>query len=92
MKASVSVRTGLKLASTFMCVLLLAGAANAEVRPKVLSYPGDPPKRMIFIGNSFFYYNNSMHGHVRQLLRATPKATALAPDLGHHQRLGHQLA
>ena len=74
MKASVSVRTGLKLASTFMCVLLLAGAANAEVRPKVLSYPGDPPKRMIFIGNSFFYYNNSMHNQVLGIARAADPA------------------
>ena len=68
MKASVG--TGLKLASAFLCVLLLASVARAEVRPKVLSYPGDPPKRMIFIGNSFFYYNNSMHNQVLGIARA----------------------
>ena len=25
---------------------------------------------MLWVGNSFFYYNNSMHGHVGQLLNA----------------------
>jgi len=29
-----------------------------------------PPQSMLWVGNSFFYYNNSMHGHVGQLLRA----------------------
>lgn len=28
---------------------------------------GDP-KALLFVGNSFFYYNNSMHGHLGQLL------------------------
>lgn len=27
-------------------------------------------KSMLWVGNSFFYYNNSMHGHVTQLLSA----------------------
>jgi hypothetical protein len=27
-------------------------------------------KAMLWVGNSFFYYNNSMHGHVGQLLNA----------------------
>jgi hypothetical protein len=32
------------------------------------------PTSAIYIGNSFFYYNNSLHGHVSQLLRsADPK-------------------
>jgi hypothetical protein len=30
----------------------------------------DTPASMIWIGNSFFYYNNSMHGHFFQLLKA----------------------
>ena len=25
---------------------------------------------MLWVGNSFFYYNNSMHGHLGQLLMA----------------------
>jgi len=27
------------------------------------------PRSLLWVGNSFFYYNNSMHGHVGQLLR-----------------------
>jgi len=68
MKTSASI--GLKLASAFISLWLVAGAASAEVRPKVLSYVGDLPKRMIFIGNSFFYYNNSMHNQVLGIARA----------------------
>jgi len=30
-------------------------------------------KSMLWVGNSFFYYNNSMHGHVRNLLAAVGK-------------------
>ena len=29
-----------------------------------------PPKSVLWVGNSFFYYNNSMHGHVGNLLTA----------------------
>ena len=35
----------------------------------------DPPKHVLFIGNSFSYYNDSLHGHLRHLL--------LAADAGH---------
>ena len=31
---------------------------------------GGAPQSMLWVGNSFFYYNNSMHNHVGQLLRA----------------------
>jgi hypothetical protein len=31
---------------------------------------------MLWVGNSFFYYNNSMHGHVTQLLNADGKTSA----------------
>ena len=34
------------------------------------SAPTAPPKTALWVGNSFFYYNNSMHGHVGQLLAA----------------------
>lgn len=46
--------------------------ASAQSKPRVTSV--DAPKSMIWIGNSFFYYNNSMHGHFASLLRsADPK-------------------
>jgi hypothetical protein len=46
-------------------------AAQAETRPKITSLGPDFPKTEIFIGNSFFYYNNSsMHSHVLAMQRA----------------------
>jgi hypothetical protein len=54
---------------------LLAGCATAQPRPKVNALPGQPPTSILFIGNSFFYYNNSMHGHLLRIANADqPKA------------------
>jgi hypothetical protein len=47
---------------------LEAGAAAAQTRPEVRALP-TPPESAIYIGNSFFYYNNSMRSHVRGLMR-----------------------
>jgi hypothetical protein len=52
------------------CVL----AACAPVPPAIPAAPASAnaaPLSMLWVGNSFFYYNNSMHGHVGQLLRAS---------------------
>jgi hypothetical protein len=50
--------------------LCFAGALQAQVRPKVLDSGVKDPTSAIYIGNSFFYYNNSLHGHVTQLVKA----------------------
>ena len=47
-----------------------ATAAPAQVKPIVTSLGPDFPKSEIFIGNSFFYYNNGMPGHVSLLEKA----------------------
>jgi len=44
--------------------------ALAQTRPAVTSLGPDFPKSEIFIGNSFFYYNNGMPDHLSQLERA----------------------
>ena len=51
---------------------LVAGpiAATAQTKPVVTSLGPDFPKSEIFIGNSFFYYNNGMPGHVSRLEKA----------------------
>lgn len=36
----------------------------AQTKPKVSTLGPDFPKTEIFIGNSYFYFNNSMHSHV----------------------------
>jgi hypothetical protein len=45
-------------------------AAAAQTKPKLTTSGVENPASMIWIGNSFFYYNNSMHGHLLQLLKA----------------------
>ena len=45
-------------------------AALAQTKPVVASLGPDFPKTEIFIGNSFFYYNNGMPGHVTLLEKA----------------------
>lgn len=60
----------------FVAVLATAGwigfgpaAALAQTKPVVTSLGPDFPKTEIFIGNSFFYFNNSMHSHVLAMQR-----------------------
>ena len=52
--------------------------ANAQTKPAVTTLGPDFPKTEIFIGNSFFYYNNSMHSHVLAMQRAADPANKQA--------------
>lgn len=47
------------------------GQTPAGSASKQASTPGQISS-LLWVGNSFFYYNNSMHGHLGQLLRAQP--------------------
>ena len=58
------------LAATFIVLGGIAGVAHAQTKPLVTTLGPDFPKTGIFIGNSFFYYNNSMHSHVLAMQRA----------------------
>lgn len=57
------------------CLLMIwlggLGPLWAQIRPKVLDHGIENPASAIFIGNSFFYYNNSLHNHVGQLIRSS---------------------
>jgi hypothetical protein len=60
-----------------LVVLALVGGLNAvpsagqaQTRPLVTTLAPDFPRTEVFIGNSFFYYNNGIPGHVSQLERA----------------------
>ena len=53
-------------AALLAATLALAGCAGVSEAP---AKPADV-KSMLWVGNSFFYYNNSMHGHVGLLLAA----------------------
>ncbi len=61
------------LAAT-VAALGLALPASAQTRPAVRDLGIENPTSALFVGNSFFYYNNSMHGHLGAMLAAsTPK-------------------
>jgi hypothetical protein len=64
---SVSTRR-LAAAATLLAAWLLA--ACSSVPAAAPAAPSTPPKTALWVGNSFFYYNNSMHGHVGSLIAA----------------------
>jgi hypothetical protein len=47
-----------------------SSTAPAPGAPAPAPFKGDKPASLLWVGNSFFYYNNSMHGHVGLLLGA----------------------
>ena len=57
-----------------LVLLVMLGALSACTSPAPLvqtpQTPAEPPHNMLWVGNSFYYYNNSMHGHVGKLLQA----------------------
>jgi hypothetical protein len=58
--------------SAALGLAVLFGAATgalAQTKPKLKEVGIDKPTSSIYIGNSFFYYNNSLHNHVGQLIR-----------------------
>ena len=45
----------------------LACAASAAPAPRVRAPQVDTPTRVLFVGNSYFYYSDSLHNHVRRM-------------------------
>src|ERR1700761_875709 len=62
--------SGMFRAAFAVLAAVLAAAAHAQTKPTVTSLAPDLPKREIFIGNSFFYYNNGLPDHLVKLERA----------------------
>ncbi len=58
-----------------------AGPSAAQAKPRVLDSGATPPASVIYIGNSFFYYNNGISGHVAQLLRSAEPQRRLGSTL-----------
>jgi hypothetical protein len=55
-----------------------ASVAHAQTKPLVTTLGPDFPKTGIFIGNSFFYYNNGLPGHLSLMEKAADPANKLA--------------
>lgn len=50
--------------------LFAAALAHAADTPSVKQRPVDTPHNILFVGNSYFYYNDSLHNHVRRMVDA----------------------
>lgn len=56
--------------TALLCAIALSG--NNAIAADGQTVHG--PQRLLYVGNSFYYYNNSLHGHVNRLLSsALPK-------------------
>jgi len=77
-----------------LCAALLLAAPAHAAAPAIKAPNPDTPKRVLFVGNSYFYYNGSLHFHARRVaLAADPawskpfiykSATIAAAPLAHH--------
>jgi hypothetical protein len=57
------------LCSLFM-LALLSGPLQAQTHPKRIDVGPEPVQSLLWVGNSFFYYNNSLHGHYNEIVKA----------------------
>jgi len=71
------------VAFVFLIILVsLSSTLLAQTKPKRTEIGGEPPKSILWVGNSFFYYNNSMHNYLSNLVRAAdPKNTLRATSV-----------
>ena len=58
------IRFNLRAVLMLGAALLLAACASKPMPP---AKSVEPVKTALWVGNSFFYYNNSMHGHYREI-------------------------
>ena len=78
--------SGIKRLPAYVLVLALVAGyctlAAAQTKPLRSEVGGATPASMLWVGNSFFYFNNSMHSHVISLVRAAdPKAAPRATSV-----------
>ena len=62
-----------------------------------LSLTAEQPKNILFVGNSYLYYNNSVHNYVELMLREhygtdiETKLSAIGGSRLHHHNIDHLL-
>ena len=82
MSLSTSFVKRLAALTTAVFLLALSHAALSQVKPKRTAIGGEPVASTMWVGNSFFYFNNSMHTHVLNIIRsADPQATVRATSI-----------
>ncbi len=62
---------------TMLLVVLFSNAVcvQAAQSPEVKQLPIESPKRILFVGNSYLYYNDSLHNHVSRIATAADPAS-----------------
>lgn len=58
-----------------LLIAVAASTANADITPTVTGPDTPNPAQILYVGNSYFYYNNSLHNYVRRM------AVAAYPDM-----------
>jgi hypothetical protein len=58
------------LVASFMGVVGATSSLAALTAPTVRAPQVDSPKRVLFVGNSYMYYGDSLHNHVRRMVAA----------------------
>lgn len=58
------------VAALLLALLLAPLSPQAQTKPKRMD-AGPPPESILWVGNSFFYYNNSMHNHFGRLVASS---------------------
>ena len=60
-----------------VAAVLAASVAHAQTKPKVTDLGIAEPASILYVGNSFFYFNNGMGGHVARLNASNEAAKKL---------------
>lgn len=64
-------RSARRIATLLAAALALAACSSSPpAAPPAPRWQGETPASLLWVGNSFFYFNNSMHGHLGGLLNA----------------------
>ena len=69
-------RLGMPLVFSAVAVAMTLHAAPLAAQPLKTALENPAPERVLFVGNSYFYYNDSLHNHVSRML------SSLDPELG----------
>lgn len=56
--------------AAILALALVSASACAQTKPRISDAGSAQPKTIMYVGNSFFYYNNSMHSQVSAIATA----------------------
>ncbi len=60
----------LAAALSLLALVSISAGVCAQTKPTRTDAGPEPIRSLLWVGNSFFYYNNSMHGHYNELAHA----------------------